>query len=544
MNSSGSAFTPLGTWIPGQEAAVFAPAEIGLRVKRIREVMHLVRHPASGHLGLAHGGSLITREACHNGVELQWLATFPALYPEWLGDRSFGETHKVRFAYVAGEMANGISTPALVIAMARAGMLGFYGAGGLSPERIEAGLDEIQGALRGSGLSYGVNLIHSPQEPELEETVAQLLSRRGVPILCASAYMSLTPSVVRLAATGLSRDREGRILRKHRLFAKLSRPEVARLFASPAPQEMLQNLVSQGELTEQEAALASVVPLVEDITVEADSGGHTDNRPLAVLFPTIRQVVDEIAQVRGYARPIRIGAAGGLGTPSSVAAAFGLGAAYVVTGSINQSTKEAGISEISRKMLAQADLADMIMAPSADMFELGMKVQVLRRGTMFAQRALRLHQMYEQYDSPQVLPAKMRQELEADVFHASFDDVWLDIQRFFAKRDPKQIERAKVDGKHHLALLCRWYLGQSSRWAIEGDPTRRLDYQLWCGPAMGAFNAWVKGSFLEDVAQRSVVQVALNLLEGAAISIRASQLRACGLPVPVQCFDMRPRPLR
>ncbi|MEI6413353.1 MAG: PfaD family polyunsaturated fatty acid/polyketide biosynthesis protein [Pseudomonadota bacterium] len=505
--------------------------------------MHLVRHPSTGHLGLAHGGSLVTREACHNGVELQWLATFPALYPEWLGDRSFGETHQVRFAYVSGEMANGISTPAMVITMAQAGMLGFLGAGGLSPGRIEAGLDEIQGALEGAGLSYGVNLIHSPQAPELEDAVAKLLSRRGVPIICASAYMNLTPSLVRLAATGLSRDGEGRILRRHHLFAKLSRPEVARLFASPAPQEMLQRLVSRGELTKQEAALASAIPLVEDITVEADSGGHTDNRPLAVLFPTIRRAVDEIVRARGYARPIRVGAAGGLGTPSSVAAAFGLGAAYVVTGSINQSTQEAGISEISRKMLAQADLADMTMAPAADMFELGMKVQVLRRGTMFAQRALRLRQVYEQYASLEAIPEKTRRELEAEVFRASFDDVWADIQRFFEKRDPQQIERAKVDGKHHLALLCRWYLGQSSRWAIEGDPARTLDYQLWCGPAMGAFNAWVKGSFLEAVAQRSVVQVARNLLEGATIATRAAQLRACGLPVPAQCFDARPRPL-
>jgi trans-AT polyketide synthase/acyltransferase/oxidoreductase domain-containing protein len=35
-----------------------------------------------------------------------------------------------------------------------------------------------------------------------------------------------------------------------------------------------------------------------------------------------------------------------------------------------------------------------------------------------------------------------------------------------------------------------------------GDETRRMDYQIWCGPAMGAFNDWVRGSFLE-AAQRA-----------------------------------------
>jgi hypothetical protein len=34
----------------------------------------------------------------------------------------------------------------------------------------------------------------------------------------------------------------------------------------------------------------SRVPLACDITVEADSGGHTDNRPLSVLLPASRQL--------------------------------------------------------------------------------------------------------------------------------------------------------------------------------------------------------------------------------------------------------------
>ena len=94
-----------------------------------------------------------------------------------------------------------------------------------------------------------------------------------------------------------------------------------------------------------------------------------------------------------------------------------------------------------------------------------------------------------------------------------------------------------------MALCFRWYLGLSSRWAISGDPARRMDYQIWCGPAQGAFNDWVKGSFLEPVGQRSVVQMALNLLEGAAVLTRAQQLRSHGLPVPSEAFRFVPRPL-
>ncbi|MBT2676252.1 2-nitropropane dioxygenase, partial [Streptomyces sp. ISL-14] len=65
----------------------------------------------------------------------------------------------------------------------------------------------------------------------------------------------------------------------------------------------------------------------------------------------------------------------------------------------------------------------------------------------------------------------------------------------------------------------------------------------WCGPAMGAFNRWVRDSFLADLAQRSVVQIALNLMEGAAVVSRVQQLRTFGVAVPPHAFGYRPRRL-
>src|SRR5690242_10219262 len=56
----------------------------------------------------------------------------PALTPERLGDPEFGREHGARYAYVTGAMANGIASVELVEAGARAGMLSFFGAAGLS----------------------------------------------------------------------------------------------------------------------------------------------------------------------------------------------------------------------------------------------------------------------------------------------------------------------------------------------------------------------------------------------------------------------------
>ena len=80
-----------------------------------------------------------------------------------------------------------------------------------------------------------------------------------------------------------------------------------------------------------------------------------------------------------------------------------------------------------------------------------------------------------------------------------------------------------------MALVFRWYLGNSSRWANAGEQGRQVDYQVWCGPAMGAFNEWARGSALEAPAARQVALVALNLLVGAAALTRLSCLRTQGL---------------
>ncbi len=534
-----SSLNPVGHYRPGHSPAVFEPAALGPLLARVREPVHVVRDAARARLGLAAGGQVVASPAAG---DLPLLATLPALYPEWLGDRSFCEVHGVRFPYVAGEMANGIATVRLCIAMAEAGMVGFFGAGGLSFPRVEQAVDALLARL-GDRLPWGVNLIHSPNEPALENRVADLLLKKGVKIISASAFMGLTPAVVRCAATGLRLAPDGRIVRKHHVFTKISRREVAARFMSPAPAHLLAALVAQGLLTRAEAELAARVPVAEDVTVEADSGGHTDNQSLVALFPSILALRDELAARFEYQRPIRVGAAGGLGTPASLAAAFSLGAAYVVTGSVNQAAVESGLSEAGKAMLAEAEVADVMMAPAADMFELGVKVQVLKRGTMFGVRAAKLYEAYHQHPSLDAIPADLRGRLERDILHATFDEIWAETKSFWEKRDPLEATRAEGDLKYRMALVFRWYLGKASKWAIDGEATRRADYQIWCGPAMGAFNLWVKGSFLAEPEHRSVVQIALNLLEGAAVITRAGHLRGAGLPVPASAFQFQPRPL-
>ncbi|MGD2131406.1 MAG: PfaD family polyunsaturated fatty acid/polyketide biosynthesis protein [Maricaulaceae bacterium] len=472
------------------------------------------------------------------------IGVLPAIYPEWLGDRSFAEAHGCRFPYVVGEMARGIATPTMVAAAATAGFLGSYGSAGLSPRQIGEGVAEIRARLEQVGgetalESWSANLIHSPQEPGYERAVVDVLLKSGVARVSASAFMRMSPEIVRFAASGLSRAPGGDVIRTTHVLGKASRPEVARGFMSPPPEKMLADLVAAGDLTEAQADLARTLPIAEDITAEADSGGHTDNRPLSVLLPLFTKLRDELALEHGHGRRIRVGAAGGLATPQALAGAFQLGAAYVLTGSVNQSAAESGLSSLGRQMLAGAGPTDVAMAPAADMFERGVKVQVLSRGTMFAVNGRRLYELYRARAGLDDLSQDERTWVEG-LMRETIEEAWAATRAFHLSRAPQDVEKAEKDPRYKMALVFRRYLFFGAQWAREGVADRHTDFQIWCGPAMGAFNDWVKGSFLEDPTERTVSQIGLNLLEGAARASRAQQLRAAGVDAPPDAARFAP----
>jgi trans-AT polyketide synthase/acyltransferase/oxidoreductase domain-containing protein len=457
------------------------------------------------------------------------LATIPPLPAGRLGDPVFRTSHGLDLAYAAGSMANGIASEAMVIALGKAKMLGCFGAGGLVPQRIEEAIRRIQADLPQG--PYAFNLIHAPNEPALERAAVELYLGHGVTTVEASAYLSLTPYVVRYRAAGLRRDADGRAVAGNKILAKVSRREVAAQFMQPAPVEILRGLVAEGLISEEQAALAETVPMADDITVEADSGGHTDNRPLVCLVPSMLDLRDELQAKYKYPAPVRIGAAGGIGTPAAVLGALAMGAAYVMTGSINHACVEAGTSDHVKSLLAQAGMADVAMAPAADMFEMGVNLQVLKRGTLFPMRSKKLYQVYQAYESIEAIPADERRKLEQQVFQRPLADVWTDCVEFFSRRDPDQIARAQNNPKRQMALCFRWYLGLATRWAITGEPGREMDYQIWCGPSMGAFNDWARGTRFELPQNRHVAEVGRSLMEEAAVLYRQQALMLQGVDI-------------
>ncbi len=466
------------------------------------------------------------------------VAYLPPLTVNTVGDPTFKTMYNTQYCYYAGAMANAISSEEMIISLGHAGLMGSFGSGGLLPERIEQAIQKIQSDL--GSKPYAFNLLNSPNEPALEHKAVELFIRYQIPVVEASAYIALTPNLVWYRVSGLHRQPDGTILSDHHVIGKVSRKEVAKQFLEPAPADIVQRLVEEGKITREQADLSQEIAMADDITVEADSGGHTDNRPLVSVFPAILNLRDEIQALNPYRTPVRIGAAGGIATPESALAAFMMGAAYITTGSVNQSCIESGTSDHTRSLLAQAEMTDVTMAPASDMFEMGVKVQVLKRGTMFAMRAQKLYELYSRYDSLESIPFAEREKQEKTVFKMTFEEVWNACEVFFSQRDPRQIERANQNPKDKMALVFRWYLGLSSRWSNKGEVGREMDYQIWCGPAMGAFNDWVKGSSLEMAANRKVVDVAREILQGAAYLYRVRSVENSGISIPAKFRRYKP----
>lgn len=533
----------MGYWSRTDSLPSFESNEFKLFISRFREPLSVIYDDNLNSLGLAINGSITSHKTSENDC-YELIGTLPALYPEWLGNRSFQETHNVRFAYVGGAMARGIASADIVISLAKIGMLGFFGAAGLSLERLEKEITTIKDELDPLGLSWGTNLIHTPNELAIEEKTVELYLKKGVRRIEASAFMTISPSIVRFALTGLKKDSYGNIVRKNHVFAKISRVEVAKHFLTPPPENILNDLLSKGLITHQEAELGRLIPVAGDITIESDSGGHTDNRPLGPLFSSISESKYQIMKQYKFENPTRLGVAGGLGTPQAIASAFSLGASYVCVGSVHQACIESGVSPAVKKMLSIAGMADIAMTASADMFEMGVKVQVLKRGTMMPQRGNHLYNLYMKYKSIEEIPQSEIIALERDIFRTSIDNIWKDTRAFFEKIEPSQVARADRDPKHKMALIFRWYIGKSSQWPIQGVDDRKIDYQVWCGPAMGSFNDWTRGTFLEDVENRKIQQVALNLMEGAAQITKVQQLRTYGIPIPDDLFHYDPTILK
>ncbi|WP_045304963.1 ACP S-malonyltransferase [Saccharothrix sp. ST-888] len=410
-----------------------------------------------------------------------------------LGAATFRERYGLRRSYLVGSMYGGVSGEALLRSTAKAGLLGFLGVGGLSLDEVDRQLRVLCNDL-GLGGAFGVNLLHRHGAPEEEAALVDLLLRHGVELVEASGFSLITEDLVRFRLKG------GRIL------AKVSRTDTAAEFLAPPPQRLVARLLAAGAVTPQEAAAAQSRPMADDLCVEGNGGWlHGTAEPLTVLPQVLR--LRDAAALPGRP-PVHVGCAGGIGSPEAAAAAFVLGADFVLTGSVNQCSVEAATSDRVKDLLQEAREYDVDLAPWGEQFELGSRASYLKLGQFFPARAARLYDLWHRHTSFAEIDQSTRTRV---------------IERYLGGEQPPPVA-AGPDPKADMAALFRAYFARGLRLAVTGDRASTVDYLVHCGPAMGAFNHAVAGTELHPWRNRTVESISDTLMDGAA-ALLATRLR-------------------
>jgi len=439
----------------------------------------------------------------------------PLLTAKGLGAAAFKKDHNVRYAYVAGGMYAGIASKNLVVRMGKAGLLSYFGTGALPHAEVDRAILEIQEELK-ENQPYGMNLIYNYANPIEEEKLVDLFLKHRVPRIEVSSYISVTPALVRYRLAGARLDTSGKVKPANRILVKLTRPEVARPFLSPPPEAVVEKLLEEGKISAIEAKLARLMPMVDDLCVEADSAGYTDRGSFITLLPALQQLAEQLQAKYQFAHPVRIGAGGGIGTPHAAAAAFMLGADFILTGSINQCTVEARQSDLVKDLLQQVQVQDMTYTHVGDMYDRATELQVLKKGNLFFSRADKLFEFYKKYPTWEDIEVKKRQQLEEKVFKMPYEEAYQKAEQLFSWYGPDELKKARQNPKFKMGLVFRWYFLVTMEYAQRGIVEQKANFQIRCGPAMGAFNQLLKTTPLEAWKNRHVDGIATFLMEGTA----------------------------
>lgn len=241
---------------------------------------------------------------------------------------------------LAAPMGGGPGTPALVIAAARAGGMGFLAAGYRTPEAMA----EQIAAVRAEGVPFGVN-VFAPNPVRVDVEAFRRYAR------------ALRPEAARYGVDLPGDDPVEDDDNWHgKIDLLLADPVPAVGFTFGVPEKtVVKALRAAGTLVVQTVTSAEEARIAQDVGVDAlvvqasAAGAHSGTLTPLTVPPPI-PLNDLVAQVR-HAVPLPIIATGGLGTADEVAAVIRAGAAAAMVGTALLLTDESGASAVHRAAL-------------------------------------------------------------------------------------------------------------------------------------------------------------------------------------------------
>ena len=143
----------------------------------------------------------------------------------------------------------------------------------------------------------------------------------------------------------------------------------------------------------------------------------------------------------------------------------------------------------------------------------------------FAVRANRLYELYRQHAGLGQIDRKTLDHIEEKYFGRRIEQVYAKTRAYWLRVRPSKIEQTAPDPKRKMARVFKWYVVHTMRLALRGSTLQRFDYQIHCGPALGGFNRWTKGTPHARWRNRHVDQIAERRMQETAETLNQDYLR-------------------
>ncbi|WP_459480607.1 ACP S-malonyltransferase [Clostridium saccharoperbutylacetonicum] len=421
---------------------------------------------------------------------------------------NFTGEYKVKYPYVIGGIERGISSKEMIVKSGTEKILSFLGTKKMDLDEIEESIIYIKDRLT-EGEPFGINITYDYFNSEISEKIINLCLKYNVKNIEVSGYTNIPNCVIRYKLEGIKR-KNGSLVCENRVFYNTARLNIEELL-KPISESTVKNL-SRERINYEDVSIFRNISIIDGLTIKCDGNSNNNGFNILNILPVAVRVKNKVLEKFKYMNKIYIGVGGGIGNPEALAVSFMLGADYVVTDSINQCSIEANCSELVKDLLEQVGFEDTIYVPDAERFEIGGKVQVLKKGVMFPSRANKLYELYRQYDSYYEIDEKLRSQVEKKFFMKSFEEYYDECKKGLSAEEINIIEK---DEKKKMAVVFKRYLTESSLLAQKGVDEQRMNFQIYCSPAIGVFNNYVKDSELKDWRKRSVTKIAEVLMNDA-----------------------------
>lgn len=428
-------------------------------------------------------------------------------YEGKLGDREFMKKYNINLPYIVGPMHKGVSGYEFVKRLSDNNILSFVGTRGLSVDETQ----KIVVKLRGRK-NYGVSVDYDSFDKEHEKQIFELLIREKISVIQASSYFNLTENLVLYKLYGAKKNSNGENCIPNKIFLKTTRPEIAELFMTPVPENMLKKMHDEGKLSEEQVEIAKSIPLADEIIVVSFGADKTGSIPVNSFLPQVIAKKNALIKKYGYSENIHVGAAGSIGDPVSALDAFLLGADFIMTGSVNQCTAEAEISDMIKNKLQKVEIQDTEIIPTSHVYEIGMKMQVLKKGVFFTARALKLYEIYNKISKIEDIEPELLAQIQDKYFGKSIDAIYSEIKNELSE---KEIDRAETDSKFKFGLIIYWYYNYCTECAIRNDNVQNLNCLIPVSCAMGRINNFLEKTEYSDWKNRHPDIIAKLIMSGA-----------------------------